>query len=136
MIHTSKRSNSIFGPIFKKTIPSPKTSQTTIFIIVGIIIAVLIVLLFLNFKNITNQPFDSLNFNKKIEIIQEFTQECFKRVYIDSLDFVGAQGGYAKEPLGPYVSEVGLYMPIYNFNGTITIPDNDIIELELSLIID
>jgi len=110
-----------------------KRGQATVLIIFGIVIALAIVIVFFS---LNDSPLEGLGFDKNTENVQSSTEECFKKIYIDSLDFIGAQGGYSKEPLGPYVSEIGLFFPIYNFNGDVYLPKNELVEYELSLIID
>ena len=114
-----------------------RKGQVTVFIVIALIIVGGITGYFV-IKNISQGPaFEELGFNEKVGVVKEAVDTCFELVYKDSLDFVGAQGGYYQEPFGFYMTEDGLYLPIYSLNGeNITIPSKEFIEEEISLAVD
>lgn len=111
-----------------------KRGQVTVLIILAIVIALIALVLFFTLGN--DQSFGGTEFDKESENIKQFTEECMNQIYIDSIEFVSAQGGYSKEPHVPYLSDVGLFMPIYRYNEDVVIPNKEITELDLGLIID
>ena len=111
-----------------------KKGQVTVLIILAIVIALVAIILFFTLGN--NRNLGATEFDKESENIKQFTEECMNQIYIDSIEFVSAQGGYSKEPHVPYLSDVGLFMPIYRHNDNLVIPNREITELDLGLIID
>ena len=110
-----------------------KRGQATVFIILGIVLALIVIILFFT---VNNQSIGSSDFDRDSNQIKQFTEECMNQIYIDSIEFVSAQGGYSKEPHVPYLSDVGLFMPIYSYNGEVVVPNREITELDLGAIID
>jgi|TARA_Y100000034_G_scaffold26167_1_gene31255 hypothetical protein len=109
-----------------------KKGQTSIFVIIALIIVIGAISFFV-FQNTNDEAiFEGLMFSQKVDVVKKATEDCLTIIYQDSLDFVGAQGGYYREPLNYYVAGDDFYLPIYSFNGENTVPSKEFIEQELS----
>jgi hypothetical protein len=112
-----------------------KRGQTSIFIIVGIIIAVLLILLF-SYTNINFGEFSLISFDKQTEIIDNGIRNCFEDLYKEATNEVGFQGGYYYEPLGEYLKSDLNSIPFYYFGELEYIPDRELIGEQIALNID
>ena len=109
-----------------------KRGQLTVFVIIGIIIiGGIIVVLFLN-----SSPKTPVSLGFEQQQMKGFLTECFYYVYTDSLDRVGNQGGYYREPLSEYLDTGDYNMPFYYYGEITYIPTKELIEEELSYSVD
>ncbi len=111
-------------------------AQVSVFIIVSIFI--LGVLAFIIFFNSTGKKLDffSAGFSQQSKLAQADLSECFNNIYQDSLDFVGIQGGYYREPFSEYINVGSYNIPFYYFENINFIPPKEIMEVELRELVD
>jgi len=106
-------------------------AQTTIFIIIAIIIVVAVAgYLYLNNENITN-PFSKTSINT----IEDSLLNCLETTSKQALELIGVQGGYYKEPEYRYDFEWA-FIPYYYYQGQFLMPEKQTIQDQLSLYID
>ena len=118
----------------------PKFAQTTIFIILAIVI-VLSIAIASYFSYINNQKTLDRNFFASNEIKPslnslEFSMiDCSEDVSKDSLDLIALQGGYYNKPSN-YINLGEIFIPYYYDENTIEYPSKQEVELELAKYID
>tara|TARA_Y100000034_G_scaffold8763_1_gene9448 strand:+ start:6199 stop:7041 length:843 start_codon:yes stop_codon:yes gene_type:complete len=111
-----------------------KGGQVSVLIIVAIVIVGAIGIYF-TLENFTDVK--KLDFNSRIEIVRGELLECFNLIYQDSLDLVGAQGGYYNEPFGNYeVQGENVFIPYYKDDDNFYLPSIKLIESELGIAVD
>ena len=111
-----------------------KRGQVSVLIIVAIVIIGAIGIYF-TLENFTDVK--KLDFNSRIEIVRGELLECFNLIYQDSLDLVGAQGGYYNEPFGNYeVQGENVFIPYYKDDDNFYLPSIKLIESELGIAVD
>jgi hypothetical protein len=111
-----------------------KRGQVSVLIIVAIVIVGAIGIYF-TLENFTDVK--KLDFNSRIEIVRGELLECFNLIYQDSLDLVGAQGGYYNEPFGNYeVQGENVFIPYYKDDDNFYLPSIKLIESELGIAVD
>ena len=116
-------------------LPLSKRSQISIFVIAAIILVAVIALLII-MQDYQKDSFDTLTFSQQTEVIQNSFNECLRLVHQNSLEKIAVQGGYYNEPLTPYI-DAGLYdIPFYFFGDLQYIPENELIQEELSVASD
>jgi hypothetical protein len=108
-----KRDNSAFGSL-SKILPSPKTSQATVFIILAILIVAAIILFFVFRGNLSfgGPPSD-------LEPVYTFYLNCIEQETQIAANILGQQGGYIE---GPDFSPGSEYMPFSNYLNFVGIP--------------
>lgn len=106
------------------------SGQTTVFIIVGVIIFILIVL-FMYFRSLdpNKNPISNL-FKSEIQQIQSGMEQCSREVSRDAVKRIGIQGGYYNKP--DYSDDLGwAFIPYYYYNGNYLMPNISVVESEL-----
>lgn len=114
-------------------------AQTTMFIIVAVIVvAVIVGLYYLNQeKSQSNleKVFSNLGISTQASVIESSVLDCVDEVAKDSLVVIGIQGGYYNNPGNSF--DLGwAFIPYYYDEGNFLMPENSIIEKELSAYID
>ncbi|MEK6872410.1 MAG: hypothetical protein AABW90_00170 [Nanoarchaeota archaeon] len=127
-----KNSNSSFKSDSVKILPDSKLSQTTIFIILAILIAGTISGV-VYFQQTKNQKFFELSENKaKLDNAKNLVGVCIEDSISNSLDAVGFQGGYYEKPKYHYQDETfDNFLTYYYYQGQILNPSKIIVEKEL-----
>jgi len=117
-------------------IHSSKRSQTTIFIILAILITIAIIIF--SFVQTTTKKqdlgreyFEQQGLNPSIINIQNFIVDCLEETSKDSLVRIGIQGGYNNKP-DYYFDMEWAFIPYYYHEGLILNPSKSKIEEELS----
>ena len=118
----------------------PKFAQTTIFIILAIVIvlsiAIAIYFSYLNIKETSDREFFASNQIKPSLNSLEFSMiDCSKDISQDSLDIIALQGGYYNKPTN-YINLGEIFIPFYYTDGNIDYPSKQEVELELENYID
>lgn len=107
-----------------------KAAQVSVFIILGIILAAAGLTAYFITKQ--NPDKDNNLLDNEKEQAESYVSDCFNSVYKDSLDQIGIQGGYYREPLSEYL-DTGYYnIPFYYFGGITYIPSKELIEEEIA----
>lgn len=110
-------------------------AQTTIFIIVAIVVVAVILGLFYfsqgktqsNLENV----FSNLGITTQASVIESSILSCVEEVSKDSLVVIGIQGGYYNDPGNSF--DLGwAFIPYYYDKGNFLMPETEIIENELS----
>ena len=136
----SNKANLVFVSNFKKTIPSPKTAQTTIFIILAILIVTIIVIFIFvrslsQKENLGREYFESQGLQPSINNIQNFIVDCLEITSKDALVRIGIQGGYNNKP-DFYFDMQWAFIPYYYYQGSFLMPTKLTIQKELSSYVD
>mgnify|MGYP001562129759 CR=1 FL=1 len=131
-----KSSNSPFESAIKiKLLPNSKASQTTIFIILAILIAGAITggVYFINEnkKAVSREFFSSSDVQPVLKNIQTKILDCSEETSKKSLEKIGVQGGYYNKPKY-YFDMKSNFIPYYYYEGQILMPSKSTIENELS----
>jgi len=112
-----------------------RNAQTTIFIIIAIIlITVIIGIIYLN--QTKNQKdlekiFSRLKINKQASAVESSIIECSNEISKQALETIGVQGGYYNKPSKSF--DLGwTFIPYYYYEGEYLMPKTEIIEKELS----
>ncbi len=120
-----------------------KRGQTTIFIILAIVVVIAIVLgsytVMQNKKTSEDREFfESLQNKPTIEKIQLEVQDCLEETSKDALDKIGVQGGFYKKPLSSsdYFDLEWAFVPYYYNQGKYSMPLTSKIETELSFYVE
>jgi hypothetical protein len=111
-------------------------SQTTIFILIAIIILGVIAISFFVVKKPVsgNLPADA-NLQAQFNAIKSSVEDCMKTTSEDALKIIGIQGGYYKEPKETY-SFGWMFIPYFYKEGTFFMPTKEKVESELSSYVD
>lgn len=119
-----------------------KKAQTTVFIIIAIMIVIAIALT-IYFTNQKKQASEEYFLQESIKpgltAVQSGIIECAKETSKKALETIGLQGGYyknlKKEPIKSAELET-LFIPYYYYQGQYLMPPKEIIENQLSLYVD
>lgn len=108
-----------------------KRGQITLFIIIGISVAIVIVL-GLNFSGNLEFIFAS-EFKQKLNIINSFTGSCIRDAYIESIREVSSNGGYYKKQDNFKILEIEdqNFMAYHYFEGDLTYPSEETVSKEI-----
>ncbi len=118
-----------------ESLPNSKHAQVTIFIIIALVIVGAVAGYYV-IQNIQEVPFESLSFNEQTDVIETSIIDCFNEIYEESLDYVGLQGGYSREPLSEYL-DTGFYnIPFYYYDTITYVPFTEFIEEELAYAVE
>lgn len=135
----SKRSNSHFYFSINNTLLKSKRSQTTILIILSIIIVIGIVIFFFIKSSYDTKKgreyFEKQGLIPSLNNIQDFIIECLNTEAKEAIIKIGIQGGYNERP-SKYHELQWAFIPYYYDKGTISQPSKEKIESELSNYID
>jgi len=95
-----------------------KRGQTTLFIIVGLVIVILVVLLFITRPSII--PIFGEDLDQELENIEEQIKECLTDISDEPIKRIGLQGGYLATPTGSYrlYNDSRISYLCYNMQGT------------------
>ncbi len=105
-----KGSNSVFGSLFNKLFPQPKTSQIALFVILGVLIVIAIVIIFLLIRSLEVRILDEDN-------PQAFVESCTREAVEKAIAILSRQGGDIK-PKGAIMhdtEEISFLCFNYNF---------------------
>ena len=133
MMKKRKANSFLCLDIFKKILPKHKNSQTTIFIILAVLILGAIAgTSYLQQSKKTE--FLSLKENKdKIDRARNLALVCIENSVSTSLDKIGFQGGYFEKPKYYYKDEfTENFLTYYYHQGEISYPSKAVVEKELS----
>jgi hypothetical protein len=107
-----------------------KKGQVSIFIIVAIaILAAIVIFFFLKGEMGDVQ-------STEWETVESIILDCADDVTQDSLELIGVQGGFYNEPPYYYFDMEWAYIPYYYYEGELLMPENSVIEGELSDYVD
>jgi hypothetical protein len=115
-------------------------AQTTIFIIIGILIVIGIII-FTTLKstsekeNLGREYFQSQGLQPSLNNIQDFIVDCLETTSTKALIDIGIQGGYHKPP-DFYFDMDWAFIPYYYYDGQTLMPSKETIENQLSSYID
>ena len=116
-----------------------KTSQTTIFIILAIMILTIAIFFYVKTysqkQDLGREYFEKNRLQPSIKNIQNFIIDCHEETSKQSLITIGIQGGYFNKPKY-YFDMKNNFIPYYYYEGQILMPSKTIIENELSNYID
>jgi len=117
-----------------------RKSQTTIFIVMAIIIVTAIILVvFLKTSNtkekLGRDYFKERGLQPSVNNIQNFIVDCFEETSLDALELIGVQGGYHKKPELFYDLKWA-FIPYYFYQGQYLKPSNEQVETQLSNYVD
>jgi len=108
-------------------------SQTTVFIILAIIVFVVIAIFLIVTNSGNNGPIHF--FKSQVDEIKDGIIQCEKENARDGVKRIGIQGGYFNKP--QYSDDLGwAFIPYYYYKGDILIPNKSVIENELSAYVD
>jgi len=108
-----------------------KKGQTSIFIILGILVAIVILFIFFN-ANPNLESFSLTSFSKQTQQVDGGIRDCFEDIYKESIDELGLQGGYYNEPLSEYILNDIYTIPFYYFGELVYIPSKELMEDQIS----
>ena len=111
-----------------------KRGQTTIFIILGLILF-LIIILTVSYNFNFEIP-EKTSFNQQTGILIDEFEKCLDNSYKESINEVSFQGGYFNEPLTPYFKDDLKSIPFYYFGKLDYIPELELIEEQIIESID
>ena len=118
---------------------SSKRSQTTIFIILAIVIVAVVVGVFLisrvSVRTDLDDTFSKLGITSQASAVQSSIFECIEQTSQDALTFIGIQGGYYNNP-NRYFDLSWAIIPYYYDKGDFLMPGNEVIQNELGLYVD
>ena len=113
-----------------------KRSQVSAFVIIAIIVIVALSS-FLFVRTVNKEiSFNFLSFNKQSSFLREEISNCMRLIYEQELELIGAQGGYYNIPLTPYLDAGFNDIPFYYFGELNYVPDNELLEEELSAAVE
>ena len=117
-----------------------KKSQTTIFIVVAVLIfASIVMFIYLRTASeqsvLDRQYFLDNNLEPAVNNIQDFIIDCLEETSRDGLELIGVQGGYYKQP-GRFYDLQWAFVPYYYFQGEFLKPSNAEVEAQLGLYVD
>ncbi len=116
-------------------LPKSKLSQTTIFILLSILILSVAGLFFL-YTNPWKDDVSTMSFNEQTGKINNGLRNCFEKKYEEAINDVSSQGGYFHEPLSMYLQNDLYPLPFYYFGELEYIPDKKLIEEEIAFSFD
>ena len=93
----SKNSDIVFGSLLKRIMPSPKTSQITVFVILGVLIVIAVVIIFLLIRSPEIRVLDEEN-------PQAYVESCTREAVEKAIAILSRQGGDIK-PKGAITHE-------------------------------
>jgi len=134
-----KRQNSRFTLVSKYFLSRSKRSQTTIFIVLAILI-VAIILAFVLINQTSTQSniekaLSKLGIASQTSIVQSSIIDCLEETAKDSTIVIGLQGGYYNPP--ERISDLDfIFIPYYYYEGEFSQPSKTKIQTELSAYID
>lgn len=109
-----------------------KRAQITIFVIIGIVIVLGIIVYVFSRSQTTLIEENNVRMSEKERVFFETIQSCFESKVQDSLETIGAQGGYYAEPITEYLSIGSYSVPFYYFFGDIYVPNRVLVEESLT----
>jgi len=117
-----------------------KRSQTTVFIVLSILIVISIIIFFSvkqssTKENLGRKYFEQQGLTPSINNIQDFIVDCLEITSKDSLVTIGIQGGYHNKP-EYYFDIEWAFIPYYYYQGLLLMPTKQTIETQLSLYVD
>lgn len=117
-----KKEGSRFASISGSNFHSSKRSQTTILIILSIVIVVgILSTAFVITQNkktaLSKEYFSQANIKPTLESIKSQIIECSKETSINALEKIGLQGGHYKKP-DKYFDLKSFFIPYYYYEGT------------------
>ncbi len=134
----SKRSTQASNQLFKlNLLPDSKLSQTTIFIIIAIVILGVVAISFFVIKKPINSGnlLSDENLQVQFDVIKNSVQDCMEITSEDALRIIGIQGGYYNPPKD-YLDLGWTFIPYYYNNGIIVVPSKEKVEGELGDYVD
>jgi len=106
-----------------------RIAQISIFVIIAVFLVGGVLITFFLFSGKFSYSSD---FKQETNNIRSSVFNCFKIVSKESLNYVGKQGGYSREPLSYYL-DTGFYsIPFYYFDNEILIPSNEYVSNEVA----
>jgi len=127
----------------KRKNPSSKSkyAQTTIFIILAIIIVLLIAIAsyfaYLNKQgDLDRKFFSSTQIKPSLNSLELSILDCNEDISIQALNLIALQGGYYNKPSSQYLELGNIFIPYYYNQKTINYPSKQQVELELSNYVD
>lgn len=117
-----------------------KKAQVTIFIIIAIVlIGAGIIALFVTkgggFSRVDNEYFNQPSIKPQVDSITEAAKICIENTADDSLELIGLQGGYYKQPENAFEVK-DIFVPYYYYEGSISMPTKNDVQKELASFVD
>jgi hypothetical protein len=114
-----------------------KRGQLTIFIIAGVVIAVVIVGYFFIGSSTKEESFGNAELDSKFLSMRDSFVDCYTSVAVGSLDLIGLQGGYYDFSEGSVYEDSGIFsMPYYYYEGEVLLPSLEFISNEVGQAVD
>jgi len=108
-------------------------SQTTIFIILAVVLLAVVGLIILIQSNKEGKL--PTIFKSEVDIIKDGIVQCSEDNARDGIRRIGIQGGYYNKP--QYAEDLGwAFIPYYYYNGNIFLPNKTVIESQISNYVD
>ncbi len=115
-----------------------KRGQTTIFIILAIVIVIGIIAVYYLQQPKTDKFFGMPENKIKVDNAKNLIQVCFEDSISNGLETIGFQGGYYEKPNLAYENKTILpgFLPYYYHQGQILHPSKSVVESELGKAVD
>jgi len=104
-----------------------KRGQTTIFIIIGLVIVIIIALFFVIRSNIQTESRD-VSFSGKVGEVREFTQDCIDSTVKNGLKTISSRAGYYTMPSNVFSYSGNNYVYVYYGETPYYVDEQQVIE--------